>query len=106
MAVKASVMWQPELESIDRAPLERLVVERMRATLARVLAEPAWARRLRGVHPEDVVRVEDWRGPPVLPKGGGRGAGPPGLGGARGGGGCRGPRGRGGARRPLPNHPI
>ena len=68
MAVKASVMWQPELEAIDRAPLERLVVERMRATLARVLAEPAWARRLPGVWPEDIARVEDWRRLPFLTK--------------------------------------
>ena len=48
MPVNASAMWQPELESLDREPLERLVVERMRATLAGVLAEPAWARRLPG----------------------------------------------------------
>src|SRR3989442_1161355 len=68
MAVKASVMWQPELEAIDRAPLERLAVERMRATLARVLAEPAWARRLPGVRPEDIARVEDWRKLPFLTK--------------------------------------
>jgi len=68
MAVKASVMWQPELEAIDRAPLERLAVERMRATLARVLAEPAWARRLPGVRPEDIARVEDWRRLPFLTK--------------------------------------
>ena len=68
MAVKASVMWQPELEAIDRAPLERLVVERMRATLARVLAEPAWARRLPGVRPEDIAWVEDWRTLPFLTK--------------------------------------
>jgi phenylacetate-CoA ligase len=61
-------MWQPELESLDRAPLERLVVERMRATLARVLAEPAWARRLPGVRPEDIARVEDWRTLPFLTK--------------------------------------
>src|SRR5207245_1541 len=44
------------------------VVERMRTTLARVLAEPAWARRLRGVHPGDIVRVEDWRTLPFLTK--------------------------------------
>ncbi|PYN51759.1 MAG: phenylacetate--CoA ligase [Candidatus Rokuibacteriota bacterium] len=61
-------MWQPELESLDRAPLERLVVERMRATLARVLAEPAWARRLPGVRPEDIAWVEDWRTLPFLTK--------------------------------------
>jgi phenylacetate-CoA ligase len=61
-------MWQPDLESLEREPLERLVVERMRATLARVLAEPAWARRLGGVRPEDVGRVEDWRALPFLTK--------------------------------------
>src|SRR5438067_7969592 len=68
MAVMASVMWQPELESLDREPLERLVVERMRATLAHVLAEPAWARRLGGARPEDVGRVEAWRALPFLTK--------------------------------------
>jgi len=61
-------MWQPELESLDRAPLERLVVERMRATLARLLAEPAWARRLPGVRAEDIVRPEDWCKLPFLTK--------------------------------------
>jgi phenylacetate-CoA ligase len=61
-------MWQPELESLDRAPLERLVVERMRATLVRVLAEPAWARRLPGVRAEDITRAEDWRKLPFLTK--------------------------------------
>ena len=61
-------MWQPELESLDRAPLERLVVERMRATLARVLAEPAWARRLPGVRAEVITRAEDWRKLPFLTK--------------------------------------
>ena len=68
MAVSASLMWQPELEALDREPLERLVVERMRATLARALAEPAWARRLAGVRPEDIARVEDWRALPFLAK--------------------------------------
>src|SRR2546422_8071252 len=72
-------MWQPELEALAREALERLVVERMRATLARVLAESAWARRLRGVHPEDVVQVEDWRALPFLTKGGLRDAYPYGL---------------------------
>src|SRR6266849_4303955 len=61
-------MWQPELEALPRESLERLVVERMRVTLARVLVEPAWARRLRGVHPGDIVRVEDWRRLPFLTK--------------------------------------
>jgi len=61
-------MWQPELEALAREPLERLIVERMRATLARVLVEPAWASRLRGAHPEDIARVEDWRKLPFLTK--------------------------------------
>jgi phenylacetate-CoA ligase len=68
MTVSASLMWQPELESLDRESLERLVVERMRATLARVLAEPAWARRLAGVRPDDIARGEDWRTLPFLTK--------------------------------------
>src|SRR3989449_8865605 len=72
-------MWQPELEALARESLERLVVERMRAPLARVLAEPAWARRLRGVHPGDIVRVEDWRTLPFLTKGELRDAYPYGL---------------------------
>jgi phenylacetate-CoA ligase len=61
-------MWQPELEALEREPLERMVAGRMRATLARVLAEPAWARRLPGVDPRDIVRVEDWRTLPFLTK--------------------------------------
>ena len=61
-------MWQPEVESLERELLERLVHKRMRATLGRVLAEPAWARRLRGLHPEDVVRLDDWRQLPFLTK--------------------------------------
>jgi phenylacetate-CoA ligase len=61
-------MWRPELEALAREPLERLVVERMRATLARVQAEPAWARRLPGVRADDIVRLEDWRKLPFLTK--------------------------------------
>ena len=68
MAVSGSTIWQPELETLDREPLERLVVERMRATLARVLSEPAWARRLGGVRPGDIARVADWRALPFLTK--------------------------------------
>jgi len=67
MAVRAREMWQPELETLDREPLERLVVERM-------------ARRSRGCSPsrlgtpppgrpsEDIARVEDWRALPFLTK--------------------------------------
>jgi phenylacetate-CoA ligase len=61
-------MWQPELEALEREPLERMVVERMRAMLARVLAEPAWARRLPGIDLRDIVRIEDWRKLPLLTK--------------------------------------
>ena len=68
MTVTAMGMWQPELEALDREPLERLVVERMRATLAHTLTEPAWARRLAGVRPGDIARLEDWRALPFLTK--------------------------------------
>jgi phenylacetate-CoA ligase len=68
VAVSARAMWQPEVETLEREPLERLVVERMRAALARVLAEPAWARRLGGVRPEDVRDLDDWRALPFLTK--------------------------------------
>jgi phenylacetate-CoA ligase len=68
MAVSVSTMWQPELETLGREPLERLVVERMRVTLARVLSEPAWARRLGGVRPGDIARVADWGTLPFLTK--------------------------------------
>jgi phenylacetate-coenzyme A ligase PaaK-like adenylate-forming protein len=61
-------MWQPELEALERDSLERVVVERMRATLVRVLREPAWARRLPHVDPRDIVRIEDWRKLPFLTK--------------------------------------
>jgi len=61
-------MWQPDLEALDRDSLEGIVVERMRATLARVLTEPAWARRLPDVDPRDIVGIEDWRKLPFLTK--------------------------------------
>ena len=61
-------MFQPEIETLDRERLERLVLERMRATLTRVRAHPAWARRLGGVSPEDVRVPADWRRLPFLTK--------------------------------------
>src|SRR5207249_1378415 len=64
----AMTMWQPELEPLHRESPERLVLARMRATLARVLAQPTWARRLHGVRPEDVARIGDWRKLPFLTK--------------------------------------
>jgi phenylacetate-CoA ligase len=61
-------MFQPDLEALDREALARLQVERMRATLARVLANPAWARRLGDVRPGDVKTIEDWSRLPFLTK--------------------------------------
>jgi phenylacetate-CoA ligase len=53
---------------MEREPLERLVLERMRATLARVRANPAWARRLGDARGEDLKRVDDWQRLPFLTK--------------------------------------
>ncbi len=61
-------MLQPEIEALEREPLDRLVLARMRATLGRVLASPAHARRLGGIRPEDIHRPEDWRRLPLLTK--------------------------------------
>jgi len=64
----ARAMWQPELEALEREPMERLILERMRKTLGRALANPAYARRLAGVRPEDVKTPADWRRLPFLTK--------------------------------------
>ena len=61
-------MLQPALEALDRDALATLQLERMRRTLARVLANPAWARRLAAVQPGDVTRLEDWSRLPLLTK--------------------------------------
>ncbi len=61
-------MWEPELEALEREPLERLVLERMRATLARARTNGAYARRLGDAGPEELRRVEDWRHLPLLTK--------------------------------------
>jgi len=61
-------MWQPERETMAREALERLVLERMRATLARVRTNPAWARRLDDARPEDLKRADDWTRLPFLTK--------------------------------------
>ena len=53
---------------MPRERLERLTLETMRATLARVRENPAWVKRLDGVHPEDLARIEDWRRLPFLTK--------------------------------------
>src|SRR5213592_2977202 len=67
-AVARGRMFQPELEALDRERLERLVLERMRATLARLVVHPAHARRLGGAQPGDIRRPEDWRRLPFLTK--------------------------------------
>jgi phenylacetate-CoA ligase len=61
-------MFQPEREAMEPEVLARLQLERMRLTLGRVLGNPLWARRLGGVRPEDVTRVDDWRRLPFLTK--------------------------------------
>jgi phenylacetate-CoA ligase len=61
-------MLQPDLEALDRDALARLQLERMRLTLARVLDNPAWARRLGGVQAGDLRSVDDWRRLPFLTK--------------------------------------
>jgi phenylacetate-CoA ligase len=62
------MLWQPELEAMDRERLERLVLERMRATVGRVSANPTYARRLGGVVAGDLGRLEDWQRLPFLTK--------------------------------------
>jgi phenylacetate-CoA ligase len=61
-------MLQPDLEGLDREPLARLQLERLRHTLARVRDNPAWRARLGDVAPDDLGRLEDWRGLPFLTK--------------------------------------
>lgn len=61
-------MFQPDLEALDRERLESLQLERMRATLGRVLTTPAWARRLGPVRPGDLRALDDWRRLPLLTK--------------------------------------
>ena len=57
-----------DVERLDRADLERLQLERMRVTVARVGGNVAYARRLYGIGPEDIHRLEDWRRLPFLTK--------------------------------------
>jgi phenylacetate-CoA ligase len=61
-------MFQRELESLDRPRLTALQLDRMRATLARVLRRPAWAKRLGGARAEDLRSVDDWARLPFLTK--------------------------------------
>jgi phenylacetate-CoA ligase len=61
-------VFNPEREAAPREHLERWTLEGMRATLARALRNPAWAKRLGDVRPEDLRRVEDWHRLPFLTK--------------------------------------
>jgi phenylacetate-CoA ligase len=61
-------MFRPEREAAPREQLERWTLEGMRATLARTLRNPAWAKRLGDARPDDLRRVEDWRRLPLLTK--------------------------------------
>ena len=61
-------MLQPDLEAIDPEALARLQLERMRLTLARVRANPAWVRRLGDVRADDLRHVDDWGRLPFLTK--------------------------------------
>jgi phenylacetate-coenzyme A ligase PaaK-like adenylate-forming protein len=63
-----TLMWNPDLESLDRERLQTLVIDRMRATLGRALANPAWARHLGPARPDDVKTPDDWRRLPFLTK--------------------------------------
>jgi phenylacetate-CoA ligase len=53
---------------MERDALERLVLERMRATLAHARTNSAWVLRLDGARPDDLRRVEDWQRLPLLTK--------------------------------------
>ena len=72
-------MLQPDLEGLDREPLARLQLERLRRTLARVLGNPRWRARLGDVRPGDLERLEDWQRLPLLTKDALRDAYPLGL---------------------------
>jgi phenylacetate-coenzyme A ligase PaaK-like adenylate-forming protein len=61
-------MFQPELEGLDREELDRLILERMRGTLGRVLEHPGWKRRLGDVGPGDLRTLDDWHRLPFLTK--------------------------------------
>ena len=61
-------MHQPDLEALPRERLEPLRLERMRRTLARALANPAYARRLAGAAPADLRAPADWARLPFLIK--------------------------------------
>jgi phenylacetate-CoA ligase len=61
-------MFQPELETLERERLAALQLERMRATLARCLGNPAWRRRLGDATAKDLRSTDDWARLPFLTK--------------------------------------
>ena len=60
--------WNADAETLPRERLEALALARMRATLERVGANPAWRRHLGGVGPDDVETLDDWHRLPFLTK--------------------------------------
>jgi phenylacetate-CoA ligase len=61
-------MFQRELESLPRERLAALQLTRLRATLARVSGQAAWAKRLGGARAGDVRTLHDWARLPFLSK--------------------------------------
>ncbi|MBI3637631.1 MAG: phenylacetate--CoA ligase, partial [Candidatus Rokubacteria bacterium] len=62
------MVWDAAHETLERPALERLALERMRTTLARVLTNPRYAAHLGGVAPADIRTLPDWRRLPLLTK--------------------------------------
>src|SRR5215813_6082843 len=64
-----SEMFQPEEETRDPERLERLQLERLRATVARIAAlNPRYHRHLGAITPGDVASLADLRALPFLTK--------------------------------------
>jgi phenylacetate-CoA ligase len=62
-------MFQPAEETREREALERVQLERLRATIARIAAHsPAYHRHLGGIAPGDLARLDDLRALPFLTK--------------------------------------
>jgi phenylacetate-CoA ligase len=61
-------VWNPEREAMDHDRLRVLVLDRMRATLARVSANPRYVARLGGAAPADLKAPHDWERLPFLTK--------------------------------------
>jgi phenylacetate-CoA ligase len=64
----SATMWAPELEGLARERLTALQLERARASIARVLGQAAWAKRLGGVRAGDIRSLDDWARLPFLTK--------------------------------------